>query len=60
MQLPYLRLPSLAPWPHQQMAWDGPYTSAADQLRLLPAQAVEALTEWAHLCQAWQVWGCAG
>ena len=37
------------------MCWDGPYTSAADQLRLLPSQAAECLRQWAALCRQWAV-----
>lgn len=37
------------------MSWDGAYTSAADQLRLLPGQAAECLRKWATLCQKWAV-----
>ncbi|PRW20380.1 hypothetical protein C2E21_9105 [Chlorella sorokiniana] len=37
------------------MSWDGPYTSPADQLRLLPGQAAECLRQWAALCKQWAV-----
>ena len=37
------------------MSWDGPYTSAADQLRLLPGQAAQCLRQWAALCRLWAV-----
>lgn len=37
------------------MTWDGLYTSAADQLRLLPGQAAEVLAEWARICKLWRV-----
>lgn len=37
------------------MSWDGAYTSAADQLRLLPGQAAECLRKWATLCRTWAV-----
>lgn len=37
------------------MSWDGAYTSANDQLRLLPGQAAECLRQWAALCRQWTV-----
>ncbi|KAL4418807.1 hypothetical protein ABPG77_006776 [Micractinium sp. CCAP 211/92] len=39
------------------MAWDGPYSCAEDQLRLLPGEAAEALRSWAAICREWQAAG---